>query len=146
MRGVVAERRYGSADFKVGHDLDNKRVTAKLADFLRCYASDQLDDSPMYAFDGTFDEASPDRGSKHNVDDGDDDNGDDAGCHAGPSCRLNMWADYEVPKYFRDDLFSLIGTPIRRLALPGAVKFTIRGRDLVILLFLKVCPSFPAHG
>eukprot|EP00040_Diaphanoeca_grandis_P026211 m.146578 g.146578 ORF g.146578 m.146578 type:complete len:405 (-) comp30485_c0_seq1:186-1400(-) len=73
---------YGDQPFKVGEDGDGKEVTIALKHYLH-YAQDQRDDSPLYAFDGAF----GDRKSESKLTD-----------------------DYKVPKYFRDDLFSLLGS------------------------------------
>ena len=69
--------RYGSHRLKVGEDDDGHPVRLKLAYFLR-YAADNIDDSPLYVFDGSF--------------------GDRYGT-------APLLEDFEVPKYFRDDLF-----------------------------------------
>ena len=74
---------YGSRLFKVGEDDDGYKVKVKLKYFLKYLAaSSQGDDSPLYVFDSTFDD---DEVSKA------------------------LLEDYSVPKYFPDDLFSLVG-------------------------------------
>ena len=67
--------------FKVGEDDDGYTVKMKLRHFLR-YLEDNRDDSPLYIFDATFDE---DRYAQR------------------------LLEDYEVPRYFNEDLFRLVG-------------------------------------
>eukprot|EP00041_Stephanoeca_diplocostata_P016878 m.334760 g.334760 ORF g.334760 m.334760 type:complete len:477 (+) comp20514_c0_seq3:151-1581(+) len=74
-------KRFGDTKFKVGEDDDGYKVMVKLKHFLR-YIDNQSDDSPLYAFDSSF------------------------GDH--PE-KKDLCNDYEVPKYFQDDLFRLCG-------------------------------------
>lgn len=74
-------KRFGDTKFKVGEDDDGYKVMVKLKYFLR-YIDNQSDDSPLYAFDSSF------------------------GDH--PE-KKDLCNDYEVPKYFQDDLFRLCG-------------------------------------
>jgi len=71
----------GERLFKVGEDDDGYKVKVKFKYFMR-YLRENEDDSPLYVFDSTFD----------------DDNV--------ASCLLS---GYNIPAYFRDDLFSLVG-------------------------------------
>lgn len=73
--------RFKDRMFKVGEDDDGYKVKAKLKYFLK-YMERNKDDSPLYVFDGNFD-------------------GDDVS--------RSLLADYKVPSYFTDDLFSLVG-------------------------------------
>jgi histone arginine demethylase JMJD6 len=72
---------YGDRRLKVGEDDDGNSVRLKLRYFLQ-YAATTTDDSPLYVFDGSFGE------------------------RLGTAPLLH---DYDVPKYFRDDLFRLAG-------------------------------------
>jgi len=76
-------RAYGRRMFKVGEDDDGYKVKVKLKYFLKYLENNsQADDSPLYVFDSTFDD---DEVSKA------------------------LLADYQVPRFFPDDLFSLVG-------------------------------------
>lgn len=72
---------YRHRKFKVGEDDEGYPVKIKLKYFLR-YASGQRDDSPLYVFDSMFERGARDCAIRH---------------------------DYEVPPYFREDLFRLAG-------------------------------------
>lgn len=74
-------RRWRHRRFKCGEDDDGYAVKMKLKYFIR-YLATQRDDSPLYVFDSGFD----------------DDNKASA-----------LLKEYEVPPYFRDDLFRLVG-------------------------------------
>lgn len=74
-------RRHRHGKFKVGEDDDGFPVKVKFKYFAR-YLAHQRDDSPLYIFDSSFDRD--------------------------PRSR-EILSDYEVPKYFRDDLFKLVG-------------------------------------
>lgn len=65
----------------VGEDDDGKRVRVKLKYFLQ-YMKNNVDDSPLYVFDGSFDD---------NL------------------LAKSLLEDYKVPSYFTDDLFHLVG-------------------------------------
>ncbi|KAL3823176.1 hypothetical protein ACHAXA_010060 [Cyclostephanos tholiformis] len=67
--------------FKVGEDDDGNTVRMRLRHFLR-YLHDNRDDSPLYIFDATFDECKRAR---------------------------RLLDDYDVPRYFDEDLFKLVG-------------------------------------
>ncbi len=67
--------------FKVGEDDDGYKVKAKLKYFLE-YMKYNMDDSPLYIFDGNFD---------------------------GDKISKSLLNDYNVPSYFTDDLFSVVG-------------------------------------
>ena len=73
--------RFKDRYFKVGEDDDGYKVKSRLKYFLQ-YMRFNKDDSPLYVFDGNFD-------------------GDDVS--------RSLLADYKVPSYFTDDLFSLVG-------------------------------------
>lgn len=76
-------RAYGRRMFKVGEDDDGYKVKVKLKYFLKYLENNaEADDSPLYVFDSTFDD---DEVSKA------------------------LLADYQVPRFFPDDLFSLVG-------------------------------------
>eukprot|EP00903_Cladosiphon_okamuranus_P009919 g9416.t1 len=75
------ESRYGDCKLKCGEDDDGYSVKVKLKYFLR-YMEHQMDDSPLYIFDSHFDD--------HEVAKG-------------------LLEDFSVPRYFPDDLFSLVG-------------------------------------
>ena len=70
---------YGKKEFKIGEDDDGKRIKVELKHFLK-YLKHNLDDSPLYLFDGSFD------------------SGD-----------TSLLKDYQVPSFFPDDLFELVG-------------------------------------
>lgn len=71
----------GNKLFKCGEDDDGYKIKAKLKYFLK-YMKYNKDDSPLYVFDGSFDD---DNDSK------------------------TLLNDFKVPSYFQDDLFSLVG-------------------------------------
>lgn len=66
---------------KCGEDDDEKSIRMKLKHFMR-YLQNNIDDSPLYIFDSSFDE---DRLAK------------------------TLLEDYRVPSYFNEDLFRLVG-------------------------------------
>eukprot|EP00457_Paulinella_chromatophora_P006904 gb/GEZN01006924.1/.p1 GENE.gb/GEZN01006924.1/~~gb/GEZN01006924.1/.p1 ORF type:complete len:488 (-),score=84.98 gb/GEZN01006924.1/:118-1581(-) len=70
---------------KVGEDDEGYSVKVRLKHFLQ-YMAENKDDSPLYLFDSSFDDYKDTR---------------------------ILLDEYEVPKYFRDDLFSLIGSKRR---------------------------------
>ena len=72
---------YKNCLFKVGEDDDGYKLKVKLKYFLK-YLRHNTDDSPLYIFDSNYDNNSI---SKQLLD------------------------DYQVPSYFPDDLFSLVG-------------------------------------
>jgi len=72
---------YKERMFKVGEDDDGYKVKTKLGYFLK-YMKKNQDDSPLYIFDGAFDNDSV------------------AKCILG---------DYQVPSFFKEDLFKLVG-------------------------------------
>jgi len=74
-------KKYANTLFKCGEDDEGYKVKIKLKYFLE-YLTKQQDDSPMYVFDNSFDEH--------------------------PVAKALM-QDFDVPKYFREDLFSLVG-------------------------------------
>lgn len=67
--------------FKCGEDDDGYKIKTKLKHFLS-YMKYNQDDSPLYIFDGNFDE---------------------------DNVSNSLLNDYTVPKFFPDDLFSLVG-------------------------------------
>ncbi len=75
------KKKLGRRMFKVGEDDDGYKVKVKFKYFLK-YLEENKDDSPLYVFDGNYDE---DPVSK---------------------CLLEQ---YRVPSYFPDDLFHLVG-------------------------------------
>ncbi|TDH70224.1 hypothetical protein CCR75_003976 [Bremia lactucae] len=74
-------RKYKRVEFKCGEDDYGKSIRMKLKYFL-IYLTYQIDDSPLYIFDSSFDD---------HVD------------------TKSLLEDYQVPKYFPEDLFSLVG-------------------------------------
>lgn len=66
---------------KCGEDDDERSIKMKLKHFMR-YLHNNIDDSPLYIFDSSFDE---DRVAKR------------------------LLEDYRVPSYFKEDLFHLVG-------------------------------------
>jgi histone arginine demethylase JMJD6 len=78
---ALAAGPYRDTKFKIGEDDDGNSIKVKLKYFMQ-YLVDNKDDSPLYLFDGAFDERS---GSK------------------------SMLADYDLPCYFRADLFRYVG-------------------------------------
>lgn len=74
-------RNYKRAQLKCGEDDDGKTVRMKLKYFMK-YAKLQTDDSPLYIFDSSFDDREDTK---------------------------PLLKDYSVPKYFNEDLFSLVG-------------------------------------
>eukprot|EP01038_Epipyxis_sp_PR26KG_P013794 gene13794-18502_t len=75
------KKNYSDRLFKVGEDDDGYKVKAKLKYFLK-YMKNNKDDSPLYVFDGNYDS---------------------------DSISKKILTEYKVPKYFTDDLFSLVG-------------------------------------
>ena len=74
-------REHGDDRFKVGEDDEGYAVYVKLKYFLR-YMLETKDDSPLYIFDSSFAEREATRKMRH---------------------------DWELPKFFTDDLFKLVG-------------------------------------
>eukprot|EP00798_Chlamydomonas_sp_ICE-L_P020979 gene20980-27834_t len=77
--------RFGEHKFKVGSDDDGYAVRLKFSwflDYVHSHEHGSVDDSPLYVFDGSFSDRT---GSK------------------------SLLSDYEVPPYFREDLFKLVG-------------------------------------
>lgn len=74
-------RKYRNQRFKIGEDDDGRSVKVKLKYFLD-YAANNQDDSPMYLFESSFGE------------------------HAK---KKRLIDDYDVPDYFAEDLFRLVG-------------------------------------
>lgn len=74
-------RQYRHVRFRCGEDDDGYSVKMKLKYFLR-YMAQQKDDSPLYIFDNHFD---------------------------GNAKAQTILKQYSIPKYFRDDLFRLVG-------------------------------------
>ena len=72
---------FADVKFKCGEDDDGDKIKVRLKHFA-AYMAHQGDDSPLYIFDGNFDE---DKVGKR------------------------MMEDFAVPRYFRDDLFRLVG-------------------------------------
>lgn len=84
---------YRHRRFKVGEDDDGYPVKIKLKYFARYMANSAMkDDSPLYVFDSMYLEKAGGGG---------DDKKHKAACP--------ILHDYAVPKYFREDLFSLVG-------------------------------------
>lgn len=73
-------RHYRDRKFKCGEDDDGHSIRIKLKHFFR-YTATQNDDSPLYIFDSRYDE---------------------------DSVSKQLLKDYDIPEYFRDDLFNLI--------------------------------------
>ena len=72
---------YGKIKFKCGEDDEGYSLKVKLETFIRYQESSaQLDDSPLYIFDSSFDR----------------------------TCE-NLLTEYSVPSYFPEDLFCLVG-------------------------------------
>jgi histone arginine demethylase JMJD6 len=100
---------YRHEKFKVGEDDDENVVYLGMKYFMHYSLSDPngaaVDDSPLYIFDANFGKRnlhhssrrSKIEPSKHRY----DPNISQATCH--------LVDDYQVPKYFQDDLFSLVG-------------------------------------
>ena len=78
--------RYKDDKFKVGEDDDGYAVRIKLKYFLE-YLVKQKDDSPLYLFESALEDR--DEGSK-------------------------MIKRYEVPQYFREDLFSIVSILMKK--------------------------------
>ena len=74
-------KRYGNVLLKCGEDDDGYKVKIKVKYFLE-YMYLQRDDSPLYLFDSSFDESADTKG---------------------------LLDHYDLPKYFREDLFRLVG-------------------------------------
>ncbi|OQS03363.1 histone arginine demethylase [Thraustotheca clavata] len=79
------KKNYKAAYLKVGEDDDGKTLRMKFKHFCK-YMKTQIDDSPLYIFDSTFDDKKE---------------------------TTQLLHDYKVPKYFPDDLFSLVGEDCR---------------------------------
>ena len=77
----LASSPYRSTPMKCGEDDDGYSIKMKLKHFLH-YMATQRDDSPLYVFDGGFDEEAPSR---------------------------SILGDFTPPPYFQDDLFHLVG-------------------------------------
>lgn len=78
---ALAAGSYRDTKFKIGEDDDGNSIKVKLKYFMQ-YTVDNKDDSPLYLFDGAFDERTGGKG---------------------------MLSDYELPLYFRADLFRYVG-------------------------------------
>jgi histone arginine demethylase JMJD6 len=100
--------RYRHEKFKVGEDDDEKVVYLGLKYYFHYALKDPhgaaIDDSPLYIFDATFGKRSIHHSARRSEVDSDsrhryDPNSSQAPCH--------LVEDYQVPKYFTDDLFSL---------------------------------------
>ncbi len=74
-------KRFGAEKFKIGEDDEGFAVKVPLKDYLR-YLPEQVDDSPLYAFDSSFHE------------------------HA---VKRTLADDFEVPEFFREDLLGAAG-------------------------------------
>src|SRR5207249_2766495 len=74
-------QRYKDEKFKVGEDDEGYPVRIKLKYFLE-YLVNQQDDSPLYLFESAIEDRKEAKKMKN---------------------------DFEIPKYFRDDLFSIVG-------------------------------------
>lgn len=75
------KKRFSDRLFKCGEDDDGYKIKHKMKYYLQ-YMKHNIDDSPLYIFDGAFDND----------------------VHA-----KSMLNDYKVPPFFTDDLFSLVG-------------------------------------
>ena len=78
---LLSDTQLSDAKLKVGEDDDGHTVRMRLRHFLR-YLERNRDDSPLYVFDATFDDC---KRAKRLLD------------------------DYDVPRYFDEDLFRLVG-------------------------------------
>uniref|UniRef100_K3X3W1 JmjC domain-containing protein n=1 Tax=Globisporangium ultimum (strain ATCC 200006 / CBS 805.95 / DAOM BR144) TaxID=431595 RepID=K3X3W1_GLOUD len=75
------KKAYKRVQLKCGEDDDGKSIRMKFKYFMK-YLEHQTDDSPLYIFDSTFDEKADTK---------------------------PLLDDYKVPRYFNEDLFSLVG-------------------------------------
>jgi histone arginine demethylase JMJD6 len=73
-------QRYKDCEFKIGEDDEGYKIKVKLKYFFE-YLVHQKDDSPLYLFESSIEDI---RDAK------------------------DMIKHYEVPKYFRDDLFKVV--------------------------------------
>jgi hypothetical protein len=78
---ALFKHRLGDRLFKVGEDDDGYKVKVRMKYFLK-YLRQNNDDSPLYVFDGNYDNDSVSKSILH---------------------------DYRPPRYFPDDLFELVG-------------------------------------
>jgi histone arginine demethylase JMJD6 len=82
---AIGRGEYRSVPMKAGEDDDGYSVRIKLKYYMQ-YLHTNRDDSPLYVFDSSFDDNDLSRG---------------------------LMRDYDLPVYFRDDLFKLVGTKRR---------------------------------
>ncbi|RKP35013.1 LOW QUALITY PROTEIN: hypothetical protein BJ085DRAFT_42353 [Dimargaris cristalligena] len=87
------ETRFGNKKFKVGEDDDEHNAYLKFRYFIRCVREDvHRDDSPLYRFDCNLKDTQRNTGG-------------------GLASKAELLHDFVVPKYFREDLFYLMGRP-----------------------------------
>ena len=96
--------RFGERAFKCGEDDEGYPERVKLKHFMEyCETEGQTDDSPLYVFDSKF---ATQTGAKKTDSDSDSSSSDS-------EQERSLLADYELPSYFRDDLFKLVGSKRR---------------------------------
>ena len=102
--------KYKNEKFKVGEDDDEKVVYLGLKYYLHYACKDEygasLDDSPLYIFDATFGKRKQHHSAKRKKTDEPDTK------YYNPEksqSTVHLVEDYQVPEYFKHDLFSFVG-------------------------------------